>query len=290
MRTTASRCATLSRSSLAIASLFVACIHTAAGGPNQQQAEKAKSPSERTKVAEGEYVVLEGANGGAVGPFGEEIYNFHETWTLWRTAKGGYEVEGERRFESPKDITRSARFLVELSRDLTLTGVTEFSRLRWRRDSGPLTCKFLPGEFDCSSNAKDRKNDISLRIPMDHPFGLLWPISAFSLSTITREAERDARQATPIQLVSIEQPSADIPVNPMIREGELRYLGGENIDIAGQPHRAFKFSIKVALSPELVVWTSPKGILLKVGIQHEGKDWPEESMKLAHFQEWEGFQ
>jgi len=288
MHTNTSRWATVSR--LLAASLFILCVHAAVGEPSQQQAEKAKSPSERMKVAEGEYVVLEGANGGAVGPFGEEIYNFHETWTLWRTAKGGYEVEGERRFESPKDITRSARFQAELSRDLTLIGLTEFSRLRWRRDSGPLTCKFLPKEFDCSSNAKDRQNDIDLKIPMEHPFGLFWPISALSLSGITREAERDAHQTTPIQLVSIEQPSADIPVNPIIREGELRYLGDENIDIAGQSHRAFKFSIKVALSPELVVWTSPKGVLLKVGIQHEGKDWPEESMKLVRFQEWEGFQ
>ena len=288
MHTNTSRWATVSR--LLAASLFILCVHAAVGEPSQQQAEKAKPSSERTKVAEGEYVVLEGAKGGAVGPFGEEIYNFHETWTLWRTAKGGYEVEGERRFESPKDITRSARFQAELSRDLTLIGLTEFSRLRWRRDSGPLTCKFLPKEFDCSSNAKDRQNDIDLKIPMEHPFGLFWPISALSLSGITREAERDAHQTTPIQLVSIEQPSADIPVNPIIREGELRYLGGENIDIAGQSHRAFKFSIKVALSPELVIWTSPKGVLLKVGIQHEGKDWPEESMKLVRFQEWEGFQ
>ena len=288
MHTNTSRWATVSR--LLAASLFILCVHAAVGEPSQQQAEKAKPSSERTKVAEGEYVVLEGAKGGAVGPFGEEIYNFHETWTLWRTAKGGYEVEGERRFESPKDITRSARFQAELSRDLTLIGLTEFSRLRWRRDSGPLTCKFLPKEFDCSSNAKDRQNDIDLKIPMEHPFGLFWPISALSLSGITREAERDAHQTTPIQLVSIEQPSADIPVNPIIREGELRYLGDENIDIAGQSHRAFKFSIKVALSPELVVWTSPKGVLLKVGIQHEGKDWPEESMKLVRFQEWEGFQ
>ena len=288
MLTNTSRWATVTR--LLAASFFVVCFHATAGEPSQQQVEKTNSPSERTKVAQGEYVVLGGANGGAVGPFGEEIYNFHETWTLWRTAKRGYEVEGERRFESPKEITRSARFLAQLSRDLTLTGVTEFSRLRWRRDSGPLTCKFLPGEFDCSSNAKDRQNDINLKIPMQHPFGLFWPISAFSLSGITREAERDPHQATPIQLVSIEQPSAEIPVSPMIREGELRYLGDENIDIAGQPHRALKFSIKVALSPELVIWTSPKGVLLKVAIQHASKDWPEKSMKLVRFQEWEGFQ
>ena len=36
--------------------------------------------------------------------------------------RADYEVEGERRFESPKDVTRSARFLAELSRDLTLIG------------------------------------------------------------------------------------------------------------------------------------------------------------------------
>ena len=276
-------------SPLAIASLLVVC-SAPPGRLLGQSVQKNIVSTERTKVAQGEYVVFEGANGGAVGPFGEEVYNFHETWTLWRTAKGGYEVEGERRFESPKDITRSARFLAQLSRDLTLTGVTEFSHLRWRRDSGPLTCKFLPGEFDCSSNAKDRKNDINLRIPMEHPFGILWPISAFSLSGITREAERDPHQATRIQLVSIEQPSAEIPVNPMILDGELRYLGETHIDVAGQPRRAFKFSIKVALSPEILIWTSPKGLLLAVSIQHESQDWPEETMKLVHFQEWPGFE
>ena len=79
-------------------------------------------------------------------------------------------------------------------------------------------------------------------------------------------------------------------MNPTIQEGELRYLGGENIDIAGHPHRAFKFSIKVALSSELIVWTSPKGLLLAVAIRHEGKDWPEESMKLVRLQEWAGFE
>jgi hypothetical protein len=288
MDTNTFRWATVSR--LLAASFFVMCIQAAAGEPSQQQAEKAKSPSERTKVAEGEYVVLEGANGGAVGPFGEEVYNFHETWTLWRTAKGEYEVEGERQFESPKDVARSARFLVQLSRDLTFTGVTEFSRLKWRRDSGPLTCKFLRQELDCSSNAKDRQNDVDLKIPMGHIFGLFWPISAFSLSGITREAERDRHQATPIQLVSLEQPSEQIPVNPMILDGQVRYLGEERLDVAGEQRRAFKFSIKVALSPELIIWTTPKGLLMRVAVQHPDKDWPEESMKLIRFKEYGGFE
>jgi hypothetical protein len=280
--------------SCALFTLFMAAISPLAcpmkaadGGARSAQKPAAVAEQKaRTKVAEGEYAVSEQANGGAVGPFGEEVYNFHETWVLWRGGDGRYEVEGERRFEAPQGTARSDRFVAELTRDLTVTRVTEFSQLKWRRDSGPLTCEFLRSELHCSSNAKSAEEALELRIPMQKPFGLLWPISAFSLSGLTREAERDPRHATQIQLVSIEQPSADMPVLPMILDGELRYLGEENIEIAGLPQRAFRFSIKAALSPEIVVWTTTDGLLLAVSVEHGDKNWPAQGMKLLHFQEW----
>ena len=136
--------------------------------------------------------------------------------------------------------------------------MTEFARLKWKSDSGPLTCTFLRSELDCSSNAKDSQKALGLKIPMTHSFGLVWPISAFSLSGITRQAERDPKPPTRIQLVSIEQPSPQIPVKPMIRDRELRYLGEENLVVAEQPRRAFKLFIKFALAPELIIWTTPK--------------------------------
>ena len=291
MRLSANRSRWVNVSRLMIISLFALCISAPARRlPSQTLDDKATASAERTKVAQGEYVVVEGANGGAVGPFGEEIYNFHETWTLWHTAKGTYQVEGERQFESPKEIARSDRFLAELSRDLTITRVTEYGRLKWRRDSGPLTCEFLRSALHCSSNAKHPGQSIELKTPMEKPFGFLWPISAFSLSSITRAAERDRNRFTRVQLVSIEQPSDQVPVMPMILDGQVRYLGEDKIDIEGQPRRAFKFSIKAMLSPELIVWTSPKGLLLGVSVQHEGKDWPEESMKLIHLHEFAGFE
>jgi hypothetical protein len=242
-----------------------------------------------TKVAEGEYAVFEGANGGGVGPSGEEVYNFRETWTLRRDARNGYEIEGQRRFESPDGTTRSNRFVVQLSRDLTITRITEFARLKWRPDSGPLTCEFLPSQLHCLSNAKERLNSIVLRVPMEEPFGLLWPISAFSLGGITRQVERDPNRATRVQLVSIEQPSQEVPVSPMILGGKIRYLGEENIDVAGRQRDALKFSLKVALHPELVLRTSPRGLLLQVLVERGEHDWPEEGLKLLHFQEWEEF-
>jgi hypothetical protein len=261
-------------------------------GVAQQDSEQAVAPNQqahRTQVAEGEYAIIEKANEGAVGPFGEEIYNFHETWTLSRVAKGGYEVEGQRRFQSPKDWFHADRFVVQLSRDLTVIRMTEFAKLRWRPDSGPLSCEFLPKELHCSSGGTDPNKAIELHTAVEEPYGLLWPVSAFSLSGLTREAERDPSVPTKAQLVTIEQPSAENPVSVITLSGELRYLGEENIELASQNWQAYKFALKVPLHPEFLIWTSQRGLLLAIAVEHAHLNWPEEGMRLVRFQEWSDF-
>jgi hypothetical protein len=243
----------------------------------------------QTKIAEGEYATYEQANSGAFGPFGEEVNDFHESWTLWRTEKGQYRVEGERKFESPRYSAHTNRFLVELSRDLTVLRMTEFAHLKWRRDSGPLTCEFLVKELHCSSAARDPRKSIDLRISMEDPFGFLWPISPFSLSSLTRQSERDTARGTQVQLLSIEQPSAALPVHPMILSGQQQYLGDENIEVAEQKWHAHKFSLKVALHPQFLIWTSSRGLLLALAIEHPHPNWPQEEMKLVRFKKWADF-
>jgi hypothetical protein len=254
-----------------------------------QAAAPATQQAARTKIAEGEYSIIEEANEGAVGPLGEEIYDFHETWTLWRVAKGQYEVEGVRRFEFPRDWFHADRFLVQLSRDRTVIRMTEFGKLRWRPDSGPLSCEFLPTELHCSSGGKDPKNRIEIHTAVQKPYGLLWPVSAFSLSGITREAERDPSVQTQVQLVSIQQPSADNPVSVLVFGGYLQYLGEESIQLAGQNWPAHKFLLKVALHPKFLIWTSQDGLLLAVAVEHSHPNWPQEGMRLMHFQKWTDF-
>jgi hypothetical protein len=253
------------------------------------QASPASQAIARAKIAEGEYEVYEQANLGAVGPFGEEIYNFRESWTLWRAEKGEYEVEGERHFESPRDTLHDDRFVLRLSRDLTLLSVKEFAKLKWRPDSGPLTCEFLPRELHCSSGARDPSQLIELRIPMQHPYGFLWPISAFSLSSITRAAERDPGRPTRVQLVTVEEPSKEDPVYLMTLDGELRYLGKEDLQAAGQKWPAYKFSLKVPLHSSFMIWTSSKGIVLALAAEHPHQNWREEGMRLVKFQKWADF-
>jgi hypothetical protein len=238
----------------------------------------------RSKIAEGEYAIYERDISGTFSPLEEDVYNFHESWTLWRVEKGQYEVEGIRNFESPKDELHSNRFVAELTRDLTVIRVKEFAKLRWVPDSGPLSCEFLPTQLDCSSGGSDPKREIKLRTPLEKPYGLLWPISPFSFGGITREVERDLKRATQVDLVKIEQPGMADPVRVTILEGPLQYVGEEDIETAGRKWRAHKFSLKVPLHPQYLIWTSPKGLLLALAIEHEHKDWPEEGLRLAHFE------
>ncbi|HEV3481707.1 MAG TPA: hypothetical protein VGR97_05190 [Candidatus Acidoferrales bacterium] len=246
------------------------------------------APAYRTKIADGEYGFIEQSNFGAIGPFGEEVYDFHETWTIWRTTTGAYEVEGRRKFESPKNTPHDNRFLVHLTRDLAVVDLTEFSKLRWKPESGPLSCDFLPAELHCFAGAPSHP-DVETHAPVQRPFGLIWPVSAFSLSGIARGAERDPNRATEVELARIEQPDKENPVEVTILKGRLRYLGQVRLNLAGQTWRAYEYSLKATLRPDSLIWVSEKGLLLAVAVEHGHANWREEGLRLVRFHQWAAF-
>lgn len=258
------------------------------GQERSKHATPPGSPAYRTKIAEGEYAVIEQSNLGATGPFGEEVYDFHETWTIWRSATGAYEVEGRRNFESPRDTPHDNRFLVHLTRDLTVVDLTEFSKLRWKPQSGPLSCDFLPAELHCFAGARSHP-DVETHVPVQPPIGLIWPISAFSLGGIARDAERDPNRDTEVDLARIEQPDKENPVEVTILKGRLRYLGQVRLDLAGQKWRAYEYSLKVTLRPDSLIWVSDRGLLLAVAVEHGHANWREEGLKLVRFHKWADF-
>ena len=117
---------------------------------------------------------------------------------------------------------------------LTILRLKEFAKLRWVRDSGPLSCEFLPAQLDCSSGGSDPKREIKMQTRLQHPYGILWPLSPFSFTGIARQVERDRASPTRVDLVRIEQPGMANPVQAMVLEGPLQYVGDENIEIAGR--------------------------------------------------------
>ncbi len=236
----------------------------------------------RTFVARGEYQVVQG-NDDAIGTYAPDIYDLHESWTLWRLPDGSLEAQGERIYESPKYERHEDRFSVRLSPDFRALSMIEFRKLRWRPDSGPLSCEFRPAELVCTSGARDPNNAVNLNLPMRSAYGFLWPISAFSLSTITRRAEKIPGKLTPVQLVTVEEPSREDPVFVSTLDGHLGYLGQEEITLAGKKWTADKFELKVPLHLPFVIWTSPEGMLLRFVPESTAETAAEGGLTLVNF-------
>jgi hypothetical protein len=240
----------------------------------------------RIRVAEGEYKVL---NENGIGPADPAVYSFSESWTLWRLRDGSFEVSGTRSYRSPSDEPHSDEFSVHLSPGFGVLGLKEFRRLRWRRDSGPLSCDFLPGKIACASNAKDVTQRVTLDVAVHDPAGFLWPLSAFSLSGIARSASHNPKTMTPVELVSVEEVSTADPIFATILSGHLKYLGQEELSLVDRKWRADKFELKVPLHPPYLVWISPGGLLLAFAPENTNKILSGNGMVLARFQQWEEF-
>jgi hypothetical protein len=240
----------------------------------------------RIRVAEGEYKAL---TEDGIGPSDPAVYNFDESWTLWRLRDGSFEVNGTRSYRSPSDEPHSNQFSAHLSADRAVLELMEFRKLRWRTDSGPLDCKFLPAKISCTSNARDVTQNVSLDVPIQAPAGLMWPMSTFSLSSIARSASHDQKTLTPVQLVTLEDGSREDPIFTTIFAGHLKYLGQEQLSLAGRKWYADKFELKVAAHPPFLAWTSPEGLLLAFAPENKNKTLAHDGIELVRFQQSNDF-
>jgi len=249
--------------------------------PSQRSRETGMSP--RTRIAEGEYKVLSQAG---IGSFDLAVYDFTESWTLWRLEDGTFEVTGTRNYRSPADEPHSDNFEAYLSDSFRVLTLKEFRTLRWRANTGPLSCNFLPAKVVCTANSKDKGRDLSLEVPTQTAAaGLLWPISAFSLSSITRGANHDPKTATPVELLTFEETSDADPIFTSILGGRLRYLGQEKLLLAGREWVADKFELKVATHAPFLLWTSSQGLLLAFAYEKDCNRLSQEGMILSSFHE-----
>ena len=212
--------------------------------------------SGRIKVAEGEYqVTVEGDLG--IGPIETEIFHFRESWTLWRTTAGEYVLEGKRMFESPMGTPHENQFIAKLTHAFELLEVQEFAPLRFRSQSGPLRCAFPPQKLQCDAQAQDRVQGVDVTVPMDRPYGLLWPLSPFSLAGLTHHASANATKPSPVQVVQLEEISDVIPVLPIRSDGLIRSLGRSQVafTVSGKSWFPEVYELKAAPIGRMQIWT-----------------------------------
>jgi hypothetical protein len=239
---------------------------------------------ERQRVAEGEYWLRGGNSTEFMG-----AYAFVESWTLWRLPSGNFEVNGRRHYRSVLNGPHNGEFFVHLSSDFRVSRVKDYSRLRWRADSGPLSCEFVSQRLICSSNAKVLGQEVGLDSRVRYPTGLVWPISLFSLSGITRSISRDVQVSSTIELIAFEELSRNEPVSATIFHGHMSYLGQENLFLAGLKWRADKFEIKIPLHPPFLLWVAPSGLLLAFGPENPAKTISAGTLELMRYRQWQKF-
>lgn len=248
-----------------------------------------ENTSLKVRVAEEQCKVYKQTNAGGIGPFAPGIFNFSESWTLWRSPDGSLEVEGKRDNESRAHEPHSNQFTVRLSSDFRVLSLREFRTLRWRPNSGPLGCEFLPGRLLCTTSAAGPTKNVRLDLPLQDAYGFWWPISAYSLSHITRFAGRTPMSVIPVQMVSIDEPNTENPVFASVLQGHLTYLGHESITIAHRKWRAHKSELRVPLHAPLLIWTSPAGLLLDFAEEDNLGRQREQGMTLVRYQQWFDF-
>jgi hypothetical protein len=261
-----------------VAAAFCSC----ATAQIQPPSDEIDASSERVEVAQGEYKV---PSESGIGPSTPAVYSFDEAWTLWRLPDGSFEAAGTRSYSSPSFEFHSNRFEVLLSRELQVKEITEYRKLHYRRDSGPLHCQFLPGKIECDSNAKDSTQNVKLRLGLKEPFGFLWPVSPFSLAAIGETASRDLKIATAVEMVSVEETSKNSPVSATVWSGHLKYLGHEELTLADRRWNAEKFELKLPVHPPFLVWISHEGLLLAFGLANSTKTVSNDTLQLVRFQQ-----
>jgi|SRR6185437_161578 len=243
--------------------------------------------SARTKVAEGEYAISSPEDLG-VGPLETEVFHFHETWELWWSADGFYQLEGSRTFESPKDEPREEDFQAILSSKFELQEIVLRSHLRFVRDSGPfLTCTGNASEFVCDSGGKDPVHTRHIRLDESGPYAIIWPISVFSMGHVAFLASEQEVKPLKIGLIQIKEINPVLPIMTIQSSGTIQYLGRSQVAyaISGTSWLPRVFRLASETTRNLYIWTSTEGIVLAIQSQS-----PEVTIQLIRFTQFAPFQ
>lgn len=92
-----------------------------------------------------------------------------------------------------------------------------------------------------------------------------------------------------LSLKGVEEASRADPVLATILSGDMKYIGQEDLFLAGRKWRADKFELKVPLHAPFVVWTSPEGLLLAFARENNNKTLFGAGMQLVSFRQWQEF-
>jgi TPR repeat protein len=254
--------------------------------------EHHKQHPDLVKVAAGQDVIKPAAKSGQL-PNPQR----YDTWTLWRTPSGDFEVEGEWPRETGGETTR---YWMSLNSHL--------DPLYLRVFEAGLTCSSSEEKIECEMKELDGQS-LKASAPVEGNRTLFLPDSVFFLSSIARKAT--SKHAGRMELLSIQQGDERRGLLLSPRNAEVECVGQEDIVVDNKKVRAEKFELHTQaqsefhrvredgllveedadpnrpFSPFMQIWCSSEGIVLAVEVRVPNE--PKDRIELAHFEKYRDF-
>ena len=227
--------------------------------------------TERTKIAEGEYV---GGSGEPTKP--KSSLATLERWTLWKDADGSLEVEGQMLMATSTESWPTMNLAMLLSGDL---GLASFS-ISSPEKKGSIECKLAPNLLRCDTVDPAGKKEHGEQA-FTTTYTLMGPSLSWTFAGVCRLAQHNkVGEATPVTIVSWD----DTPTEFLWFEAKVSYLGQEDITAAGKQITAKKFKVS-SDGLNVQVWTSREGLVLAF----EDAKRPEQRWELKNYRDYAGF-
>jgi hypothetical protein len=234
-------------------------------------------PGEKVKVAEGQYVMEGKVNVGKA----VETLRYVESWNLWRLGSE-YEAEGEweLRLDSYDAGLENTRYRVRLNRDLHPILVEIFAEGPPKKQRRTMTMELLPKELRWQVTGEGVEKKQEAKFAVESPYDVFWPFS-WIFSSLARRGRLEEGDTTSAKAIFLDD---DDPIDFILVEASIHYLGEEEIEAAGQKHTARKFRIESSLFP-MMVWTLENGVL---AVMEDGNK-PEQRMELVRYEKYAEF-
>jgi len=119
---------------------------------------------------------------------------------------------------------------------------------------------------------------------MDRTYGLLWPLSPFSLAGLVHHTSANAAKPSPVQVVQLEEISDALPVLAIRSDGLIRSLARRPVafSVTGKSWYPEVYELTTGPVRKIQILTSLEGLLLAA----DRPGWPRSRTALVRFKQF----
>ena len=223
---------------------------------------------ERTKVAEGEYLIH------TEDPYDTEQL-LRESWVLWRIGDAGYLVESALHLEKPggePNVLEQSVYLSSRLRPQQIKTTSLSSKPVYRTDFQKAGDKIRVTDSEGKSTEIDWRGE-----------DIYSPELPWTWTSLVRRAGLVRGQGYPLSFVSMDVDGPDRELSLLKSWGRAQCLGTEQLEVPSQKFTSTKYVLHLGPFSGFFVWISEGGLVLA----SQGEENPKERMEISKLRIYE---